>query len=85
MRPASANRSHLLPFRTVASECRSYTPSARGDCRFLIFDGAEGGHYRDSIVAVEKGDSEYGGGGCNALAVSGLGLLLVPLLVLMKR
>jgi hypothetical protein len=58
---------------------------ASGDCRFLVFDGVTDGHYRDPLVSVEKDNSEGDGGGCNAFAVSGLGLVLLPLLVLLRK
>jgi hypothetical protein len=58
---------------------------ASGDCRFLIFDGVADGQFRDPLVAVEKDLSSDDDSGCNALGISGLALLMLPLLVLLKK
>lgn len=58
---------------------------ASGDCRFLVFDGEKDGHFVDPVVAVEKTSSGYGGGGgCSAFPLSGLALLFLPLVALLK-
>lgn len=60
--------------------------TASGDCRFLVFDGTTDGHFVDPLVAVENGHGYGGGGGCAVSAsLSGITLLLLPLLGLVRN
>lgn len=58
-----------------------------GDCRSndTHFTGVADGHFRDPLVVAEKDTPSYGSSGCSALHASGLALLMLPLLGLMKK
>ncbi len=82
----------------IADEENSYSPvqalieSDDNYKFFLVFDGEKDGHFVDPLVVAKKDlnddmdSSGSGGGGCNAGALpAAFGLLMIPLMFLMRK